>query len=76
MRDAFLTVASKVEQQTKTKVDIKSVPWPPTSDKIEQRNFVASIQRATSLLGWKPAITLNEGIGKLISASLDGFIND
>jgi len=76
VRDAFLYVAAEVEKRAKIKVDIKSVPWPANSDEIELRNFVASIQKATSLLGWNPATTLNDGIRRLVSANLEGFVDD
>ncbi|MCZ6525878.1 MAG: NAD-dependent epimerase/dehydratase family protein [Gammaproteobacteria bacterium] len=76
VRDAFLTVVAEVEKQTKIKVDIKTVPWPQNPDEIEMRNFVASIQKASSLLGWKPAISLNDGIRKLVSVNLEGFGDD
>jgi len=76
VRDAFLSVAAEVEKRAKIKVDIKSVPWPENSAKIELRNFVASIQKATSLLEWNPATTLNDGIRRLVSANLEGFVDD
>jgi UDP-glucose 4-epimerase len=76
VRDAFLSVAAEVEKRTKIKVVIKSVPWPANSDEIELRNFVASIQKAASLLGWNPATTLNNGIRKLVSANLEGFVDN
>lgn len=64
--DVFKLVAERVESAVGGKVDVENAPWPDATDPIELRNFVAStieIQRATD---WRPKISLEEGLDRLI----------
>ena len=45
---------------------IKSVPWPAEAAKVETGDFSADIRAIDALLGWRPAIGLEEGITDVV----------
>lgn len=67
---AFQMVVKKVEAKTGQKVNIKNVPFPDGADPTEMRNFIGNISSIMNACGWKPEVTLDEGINKLIGSLL------
>jgi len=71
VREAFHLVAQQIEIVTGRGVEIENTPWPEGVDPIEFRNFVADITSFQNATGWRPRISLNEGVNRMISS----FIN-
>jgi nucleoside-diphosphate-sugar epimerase len=46
---------------------IERVPWPPDDQAIETGDYVSDIRRATTELGWRPAIGIREGIERTVA---------
>jgi UDP-glucose 4-epimerase len=68
VKDAFHTVAEEVAVQTNIVVGFKDATWPLGSSKIDIRDFVASIEKATSFLGWIPQKSLSHGVFETVRA--------
>ena len=66
VREAFHLVASSVEVITGKRVHIERVRWPDGADPIEFRNFIADIASFQGTTGWRPTISLNQGVDCLI----------
>lgn len=69
--DAFALVADEVLRATGRRVVIRQTSWPATADPIDRRHFVASIERARQCLGWIPAVTLADGVRRLVAQLVD-----
>jgi len=67
VRDAFQLVAQRVERVMGKVVHIENAPWPDGADPIEFRNFVADITGFKNSTGWRPGISLKEGVNRMIS---------
>lgn len=68
VRDAFNAVTQEVYRQTNKIIEMKDVPWPENSPKIDMRNFTASIKKAHTCLGWSPKVTLQTGIATTVKS--------
>ena len=68
VRDAFNAVTQEVYRQTNKIIEMKDVPWPENSPKIDLRNFTASIEKARTCLGWSPKVSLQTGIATTVKS--------
>ncbi len=68
VRDAFNAVTKEVYRQTNKIIEMKDVPWPENSPKIDMRNFTASIKKAHTCLGWSPKVSLQTGIATTVKS--------
>ena len=68
VRDAFNAVTQEVYRQTNKIIEMKDVPWPENSPKIDTRNFTASIKKAHTCLGWSPKVSLQTGIATTVQS--------
>ena len=71
VRDAFNAVTQEVYRQTNKIIEIKDVPWPENSPKIDMRNFTASIKKAHTCLGWSPKVSLQTGIATTVKLIIE-----
>lgn len=71
VRDAFHLVVQRVKSVTGKSVQIESAPWPEGASPIELRNYTSNINSSVDDLGWKPKISLEAGIDRMV----DSFIN-
>jgi UDP-glucose 4-epimerase len=46
---------------------IEQVPWPKLAEQIETGDFIADISRIEREMGWRPAITLRDGIEQTVA---------
>lgn len=69
VRDAFALVAERAERLTGRRARLLDAPWPPETDPIESRSFVADIRRVASWCGWRPAVSLPDGIDRLLAST-------
>ena len=44
----------------------KHVPWPENYEKNETGNYIADTSKIEKLTGWKPAVTLKDGIQAMV----------
>ena len=68
VRDAFNAVTQEVYRQTNKIIEMKDMPWPENSPKIDMRNFTASIKKAHTCLGWSPKVSLQAGIATTVKS--------
>jgi len=68
VRDAFNAVTQEVYRQTNKIIEMKDIPWPENSPKIDMRNFTASIKKAHTYLGWSPKVSLQTGIATTVKS--------
>ena len=68
VRDAFNAVTQEVYRQTNKIIEMKDLPWPENSPKIDMRNFTASIKKAHTCLGWSPKVSLQTGIATTVKS--------
>jgi len=68
VRDAFNAVTQEVYRQTNKIIEMKDMPWPENSPKIDMRNFTASIKKAHTCLGWSPKVSLETGIATTVKS--------
>ena len=68
VRDAFYAVTQEVHRQTGKIIEMKDVPWPVNSPKIDMRNFITSIEKAHTCLGWSPKVSLQTGIATTVKS--------
>ena len=68
VRDAFNAVTQEVYRQTNKIIEMKNMPWPENSPKIDMRNFTASIKKARTCLGWSPKVSLQTGIATTVKS--------
>ena len=67
LQDSVLVaVADAAARITGRRVPIEQAPWPDTAHPIDRRSFVAANARIASALGWRPSMTLDEGIRTLM----------
>jgi UDP-glucose 4-epimerase len=65
--EAFKLAASKAGICLGRSVRVSHVPWPNSVNKIETRDFVSNIERAASIFGWVPQVSLETGVEKMIN---------
>jgi UDP-glucose 4-epimerase len=46
---------------------LEFVPWPPSAEQIETGDFVADITRIRTELGWRPQVSLDEGLQRTVA---------
>jgi len=46
---------------------VEFVEWPPLAERIETGDFVADIARIRADLGWRPAVSLDEGLRRTVA---------
>jgi len=66
--EAVLLVADRVAEKTGQKTKVVHVPPPPSLLPIEYRHFVADTSSFTEATGWRPIISLMQGIDLTIDA--------
>lgn len=66
--EAFELVTECVALKTGQQLPITSIDPPAKQSPIEMRNFVADTRRFTQATGWKPKVSLAEGIDRTIKA--------
>src|SRR5262249_44253573 len=49
---------------------VEFVPWPPLVHDIDTGDFVADVRRIGDELGWRPKVTLADGLQQTVAASL------
>jgi UDP-glucose 4-epimerase len=54
---------------------IEHQPWPPLVREIDTGHFVADVRRIGSEVGWRPTVTLRDGLRLTISASMTESMN-
>jgi nucleoside-diphosphate-sugar epimerase len=70
VRDAFHLVAERAERLTGRRARLLDSPWPPETNPIASRNFVADIQRIMSRCGWRPEVSLSDGIDRMLATAV------
>lgn len=70
VKRAFTLIAKESEIVTGRHVNVEMMEWPKGLASIEFRHFTANIEKYKTATGWRPQINLNDGISKLIEASL------
>jgi len=66
VKEVFSLISNEVEKITGIRGTIKNVSWPEGVNEIEKRNYIASIELLKSLTGWKPSVSLEQGIHLLV----------
>ena len=66
VKEVFSLISHEVEKITGVGGVINNVAWPKEANEIEKRNYIASIELIKSLTGWKPSVSLEEGIQLLV----------
>jgi nucleoside-diphosphate-sugar epimerase len=66
IKEAFECVAKKSINISGKLIKVTHEDWPIEASAIESRNFIADIERFSTITGWKPLISFNEGLDKLI----------
>jgi nucleoside-diphosphate-sugar epimerase len=46
---------------------VEHVPWPPLAEQVETGDFIADISRIEREVGWRPTITLREGLERTVA---------
>ena len=67
VRDAFHLVAARSANATGRAIHIRETPWPDGTDPIECRQFTATIDRIAASCGWRPRVSLADGIDHLVA---------
>jgi UDP-glucose 4-epimerase len=70
VKQVFEWVAIEAQRSTGKVVGLKSVPWPDSAAPIEFRNFVADTSKFINATGWKPLVSIKEGINLLVNELL------
>ena len=68
IREAFEIMVARAEKKTGRPCRIADAPWPPETDPIEYRSFVADVRRFSSACGWEPEVGLVEGVDRLLES--------
>ena len=59
---SLLELFNLLEDKLNIKMEYTQLPWRESDQKV----FVADIEKAQQIIGWKPQVTANEGICKMI----------
>ena len=46
---------------------MRYVPWPPEKQRIDIGSFYSDSSKFTGTTGWRPAVTLREGLGRTVA---------
>lgn len=65
--DAFRLIVTRAEKAVARAGQVHAVPWPEDEPPIECRDFVADVSRIAAACGWRPRVSLTEGIDRLIA---------
>ena len=77
VKEVFDLISREIEKITGIRGDIENVAWPEEVNEIEKRNYIGSIELIKSLTGWKPSVSLEEGIRLLVKHySKEGIDNE
>ena len=77
VKEVFELISREIEKITGIRGDIENVAWPEEVNEIEKRNYIGSIELIKSLTGWKPNVSLEEGIRLLVKHySKEGIDNE
>ena len=77
VKEVFELISREIEKITGIRGDIENVAWPEEVNEIEKRNYIGSIELIKSLTGWKPSVSLEEGIRLLVKHySKEGIDNE
>lgn len=68
VRDAFALAIERAHAATGRRSSLVSADWPAGADPIEFRNYTADVRRLADACGWRPQVTLADGIDRLITA--------
>jgi len=68
--EAFSLVADVVSSLGRPRVDVVSVPWPPSHHLIDRRSFVADTAPFAAFCGWRPSTPLPDGIRRTAETML------
>ncbi|MBI2890644.1 MAG: NAD-dependent epimerase/dehydratase family protein [Nitrospirae bacterium] len=68
--DSLRLVRERVALKTGTRVELRQVDPPAPLPPIEARNFIADTARFQSATGWRPTVSLADGIDRTIEAFL------
>jgi nucleoside-diphosphate-sugar epimerase/SAM-dependent methyltransferase len=71
MRRALEMIAARASALHGRPIAVRSIAWPDDASPIERRNFAASIDRIGVDYGWRPTITLQDGIDRLVAACVE-----
>ena len=74
--DAFHLVAERAARVTGKRSQVRQVAPPEEADPIEFRNFVGDIRLISSACGWRPTVSLTEGVDRLINSLLKTGVDD
>ena len=76
IKDVFNLISSEVKECTGVSANVENVKWPKNYNKIDKRNYIASIEQLKTASDWSPKIFLAEGIQRLVRYYSIGKIND
>ena len=77
VKEVFELISREIEKITGIRGDIENVAWSEEVNEIEKRNYIGSIELIKSLTGWKPSVSLEEGIRLLVKHhSKEGIDNE
>ena len=76
VKEVFELISREIEKITGIRGDIENVAWPEEVNEIEKRNYIASIELIKSLTGWKPSVSLEEGIQLLVKHHSKEFVSN
>jgi nucleoside-diphosphate-sugar epimerase len=72
VKQAFEMAAIQAETLTSQPTAVSCTPWPPDFFSIETRGFTADIKKYVTATGWRPLISLEQGISQLASWFIKG----
>lgn len=70
IKEMVFMIRDEVAKRTDRKVDVAHVVLPENLSKIELRDFIADISQFSSITGWKPIVSLKDGINHTINSLL------
>lgn len=67
LRDAFEMIAERAWRATGRRARVCEVPWPEDETASECRDFTADITRIDDACGWRPQVSLPDGLDRLVA---------
>jgi nucleoside-diphosphate-sugar epimerase len=68
VRDAFALAIERAALVTGRPGRLVDVPWPAHAERIEFRNYTADVGALRTATGWRPLVSLADGIDRLVAA--------